>query len=248
MITVLFHPRELPENAGNARVVVLDVLRATSTIVTALNAGAKEVRLFDSLEGARGAKAAAPVPAVLAGEKACLKPEDFDLGNSPREHVTEKVGGATVLLATTNGTRAAVAGQKAGAMSLYVASLLNATATARALVPGIDSRDTILLCAGTNGEHSLEDVLGAGSILFSLLQTTYRTDLALTDSAWTAYHAFAATRQRLPAALRLGQGGINVINAGLEDDIDACARLDAIPLVARIIGEGGSLVVRRETE
>jgi phosphosulfolactate phosphohydrolase-like enzyme len=67
-----------------------------------------------------------------------------------------------------------------------------------------------------------------------LLQATYRTDLAFTDTAWMAYHTFAAVRQRLPAALRLGQGGINVIEAGLEDDIDFCARLDAVPLVARI--------------
>lgn len=234
MITTLFHPRELPADVSGGQVVILDVLRATSTIVTALSAGAREVRLFDSLDAARQARLTVPVPALLAGEKDCLKPADFDVGNSPREHVTEKVGGATVLLATTNGTRAAVAAVRAGATSLLAGSLLNATATARALMPQIDTRATYLLCAGTNGQHSLEDVLGAGAIVFALLQATYRTDLALSDSAWMAYHAYAATRQRLGAALRLGQGGINVINAGLEDDIDFCARPDAMAVVARI--------------
>src|SRR6185369_2631450 len=116
-------------------------------------------------------------------------------------------------------------------------------ATAQALVPQLDRVDTLLICAGTNGAPALEDSLGAGAILFSLLQATYRTDLQFTDSAWLVYHAFVAVRQRLPAALRLGQGGINVIGAGLEDDVDHCARLDGLPLVAVI--DPATLTVRR---
>jgi 2-phosphosulfolactate phosphatase len=238
MIDVLLTPSDHPRIEAilpQSQVVILDVLRATSTIVTTLHAGAKEVRLFDSLDAARSAKSEWPPaqgPVALAGEKSCLKPGDFDLGNSPREHVTHKVGNATVLLATTNGTRAAVRVQAAA--RLYAASLLNAAATAKALLPQIESLHTLLVCAGTNGALALEDVIGAGAILFSLLQTTYRTDLAFTDSAWLAYHAFAAVRQRLPAALRLGAGGINVIEAGLEEDIDACALLDSVPLVATV--------------
>jgi hypothetical protein len=67
-------------------------------------------------------------------------------------------------------------------------------------------------------------------------------DLAFSDTAWLAYHAFAAVRTRLPAALRLGQGGLNVIDAGLEADINHCARLDALPLVAQI---DTTLIVRK---
>ena len=111
MIDVLFTPASMSATEGS-QVVVLDVLRATSTIATALGAGAKEVRLFDSLDKVRAARAVwnkADGPVVTAGEEEkCLKPADFDLGNSPRECVTEKVGGAAILLATTNGTRAAV--------------------------------------------------------------------------------------------------------------------------------------------
>ena len=243
MITVLFNPADLTDATG-AQIVILDVLRATSTIVTALSAGAREVRLFDSLDAARAARAQFPPPVLLAGETQCLRPPDFDLGNSPREHVPEKVGGATVLLATTNGTRAAVRARDAGGggTTLWAAALLNATATAHALMPRLEIGHTFLLCAGTNGQISLEDVIGAGAILFALLQTTYRTDLPFTDTAWIAYHAFAAVRTRLPAALKLGQGGINIINAGLEDDIDHCARLDALPIPVTI--DPSSLVAR----
>jgi 2-phosphosulfolactate phosphatase len=241
MIDVVLTPAEVGRVEGmlsESQAVVLDVLRATTTITAALQAGAREVRLFDSLDAARMARAQwnpEGGPVVIAGERACLKPEDFDLGNSPREQVTHKVGGATVLLATTNGTRAAVRVQKA--RRLYAASLLNATATARALVPQIETLHTLLICSGTNGALALEDVIGAGAVLFSLLQTTYRTDLTFSDSAWLAYHTFAGVRQRLPAALRLGAGGINVIEAGLEEDIDFCARLDAAPLVAVVEGD-----------
>ena len=233
----MVHVHFLPDSLGSAvgQVVVLDVLRATSTMASALSAGAREVRLYGTLDEARGVRRTwQGGPVLLAGEQQCLRPADFDLGNSPRECVTERVGNATLLLATTNGTRAAVRARDAGASRLYAASLLNATATARGLVPDIDRMDTVLLCSGTNGAIALEDIIGAGAILFALLQTTYRTDLAFTDTAWTAYHTFSATRQRLPAALRLGQGGINLFGAGLEDDIDACARLDAIDIVAAI--------------
>lgn len=246
MIHVALLPDEI-ESLQNTQVVILDVLRATSTIVTALSAGAREIRLFDSLDSARAARQACQGqgPVVLAGESRCIKPLDFDLGNSPREQVTEKVGGSTILLATTNGTRAAVVARNAGAKTLYAAALLNSTATAQALIPCLESGDTLLLCAGTNGRCAFEDTLGAGAILFALLQATYRTDLAFTDTAWLAYHAFTAVKGRLPAALRLGQGGINVIEAGLEDDIDHCARLDAISIVAAIEAEGAILRVRK---
>jgi 2-phosphosulfolactate phosphatase len=253
MISVALLPEALegmPGGGAGAQVVVLDVLRATSTIVTGLSAGAREVRLFGSLDVAREARRKwgserGKGPVLLAGETQCLKPADFDLGNSPREQVTEKVGNAVILLATTNGTRAAVRARDAGARRMFVGSVLNASATARALLPQVDTMDTVLLCAGTQGTIALEDVIGAGAILFAILQASYRTDLAFTDTAWMAYHTFAAVRQRLPAALRLGQGGINVIEAGLEDDIDHCARLDALPLVAPIEATGDDLIVHK---
>ena len=237
MIDVLLTPADLA-NAQHllpeSQVVIFDVLRATSTMVTALHNGARQIQLFDSLDSARTAKNSAqlPPPVLLAGEEKCLKPADFDLGNSPREHTTEKVGNATILLATTNGTRAA--NRARTAKHLFAASLLNAAATALSLADNIDATHTLLICAGTDGKLALEDTLGAGALLFSLLAHTYRADLPFTDTAWIAYHAFAAVRNHLPPALRLGQGGLNLIEAGLEDDIDLCANIDAIPITAAI--------------
>ncbi len=238
MIDVLLTAADL-ENAQpllpESQVVILDILRATSTITTALHNGAREIRLFDSLDAVRAAKPGFPPPVIAAGEELCLKPTDFDLGNSPREFTTEKIGGAAILLATTNGTRAAVRARTAKRM--FAASLLNATATAKSLADDIDAAGvghTLLICAGTRGKLALDDTLGAGAILFSLLAHTYRADLPFTDNAWLAYHAFSAVRPRLPAALRLGQGAINIIEAGLEDDIDHCAKIDSMPLTAII--------------
>ena len=247
MIDVLLTPADLANAEAllpESQVVIFDVLRATSTIVTALHNVAREVRLFDSLDAVRAAKGSGGMglPVVLAGAETCLQPADFAVGNPPREQVTAQVGGATVLLATTNGTRAAVRAR--GAKHLFAGSLLNATATAQVLAPNLESAHTLLVCAGTDGRLALEDSLGAGAVLFSLLAHTYRADLPFTDGAWLAYHAFSAVRPRLGAALRLGQGAINIIEAGLEEDIDFCARIDTMPVVAGI--EPGTLVVTGE--
>ena len=232
MIDVVLTPRDLCRVEGvlaQSQVVVLDVLRATSTMVAGLNAGAREVRLFDSLDAARDARRSwsGAGPVVLAGESACLKPGNFDLGNSPREHVTEKVGGATVLLATTNGTRAAVRAN--GARRMFAGCLLNAAATAGALVPGVEAGPTILVCAGTNGGLALEDVIGAGAILFAMMQTTYRTDLGFTDSAWLAYHTVAWKCDVEAIWQHCGwvREKAGVLESGeLEEDLDFYARLD----------------------
>ena len=234
MINVVLLPSLLDTSLlPQSQVVVLDVLRASSTMVTALANGAVEVRLFDGVEEVATTRAAlrATTPCVLAGgERGCLPVPGFDLGNSPAQYRPDVVGGATVLLSTTNGTRAATAA--AAAQHLYIGSLLNAQATAEALLPAIDDHHTLFVPAGTDGRASLEDWLGAGAILWYIFGGTYRGDLSFTDTAWMAYHAFAAVKDRLPAALRLGSGGLNLIQAGFEEDIDWCAAINSRPIVA----------------
>ncbi len=223
---------------ADAQVVVLDVLRASSTIMTALANGAADVRLFANPEAVRTARQAWPAAeaqAITGGERGCLKISGFDLGNSPAEYTPDVVSGATVLLSTTNGTRAALAVR--GARDIYIGCLLNAEATAAALLANLDRGHTLLVAAGTDGKVALEDVLGAGAILWHILESTYRADLALTDTAWLAYHAFGSVKKRLPAALRLGAGGQNLIRAGLESDIDRCAALNSQPIVAQAHGD-----------
>ncbi|NNM86431.1 MAG: 2-phosphosulfolactate phosphatase [Phycisphaerales bacterium] len=233
MIDVVLLPEFLPREAlPEAQVVVLDILRATSTTVTALASGAASVRLFDRPEEVLKARAAAVAPVIVAGERGCRKIAGFDLGNSPAEYSNDIVNKAAIYLSTTNGTRAAVAARTARRM--LIGSLLNAAATAEAVVTELDRGPTLLLCAGTDGRTAIEDVIGAGAILWQVLAGTMRPDLELTDTAWIAYQTFASVRSRLAPALRLGQGGINLIHADLEADIDFCAALDRYPLAVGV--------------
>jgi 2-phosphosulfolactate phosphatase len=245
MIDVVMLPAQVEQSRlPQSQVVVLDILRASSTIVTALANGAREVRLFDDIHAVFAARQSTPPPVLTAGERGCVKVPGFDLGNSPAEFATHVIGGATVLLSTTNGTRAAVAVEDAA--KIFIGCLLNARATANALLPRIDIGHTLLLAAGTNGVIALEDVLGAGAIVWHLLNETYRPNLPLTDTAWLAYHVFIAARPRLGSALRLGAGGINLIENGFEDDIDLCADLDSKPIVA-VVERSPLRVVREST-
>ena len=233
MIDVVLLPGMLDELIlPQSQVVVFDVLRASSTIVTALSNGAREVRLYSDVDSVLGARGSVPPPVLAAGERGCVMVPGFDLGNSPAEYQTHRVGGAAVLLSTTNGTRAVVASQAAA--DIYIGSLLNAQATAEAMQPQLDHLHTLLVLAGTDGRIAQEDVIGAGAVLWHLLGGTYRIDLPYTDTAWMAYHCFASVRERLGAALRLGAGGINLIEGGFEDDIDLCAQLNSKAIAVRV--------------
>ncbi len=240
MIDVVLLPANIdPFVLPRAQVAVLDVLRASSSVVTALANGAKQVRLFDTPEQVLKARQGFVGPVKTAGERSCVKIPGFDLGNSPAEFETHQIGGSTVLMSTTNGTRAAAAAMAAEQM--FICGLLNAGATAQALLPRIDELDTLLVLAGTDGKPALEDLLGAGAVLWHILGGTLRPNLPFTDTAWMAYHAFSAVRSRLKPALRLGAGGVHLIENGFEDDIDLCAELDAKPIVALV--EKGTLNV-----
>ncbi len=233
MIDVVLLPANIdPFVLPRAQVAVLDVLRASSSVVTALANGAKQVRLFDTPEQVLKARQGFVGPVKTAGERSCVKIPGFDLGNSPAEFETHQIGGSTVLMSTTNGTRAAAAAMAAEQM--FICGLLNAGATAQALLPRIDELDTLLVLAGTDGKPALEDLLGAGAVLWHILGGTLRPNLPFTDTAWMAYHAFSAVRSRLKTALRLGAGGVHLIENGFEDDIDLCAELDAKPIVALV--------------
>ena len=211
--------------------VVFDVLRATTTMTAALAAGVREVRLFASLDDARASAKAFRGACLLCGEEKCLAPAGFDLGNSPGQF-TPAHRDATLFMCTTNGTRALLAARSAAAV--YAGALVNASAVARRL--RADGRDVVLLCAGTNGSVAMEDVLGTGAVLDAL-----HVEPA-SDVARMALHLFRAGRDRLGEILGDAQGGRNVIEAGLPQDIDFAARLDVFDVVG--VASGDPLVVR----
>jgi len=215
-VDVVMTPEQLTADKLTGRAVaVFDVLRATTTITAALAAGVEQIRLFTEIGAARSAAKAHAGPRLLVGELRCLPPEGFDLGNSPGVFNPSRHAGATMFMCTTNGTRALLAASQADAV--FAASLVNSSAVARRL---IDSRrDITLLCAGTDGQPALEDMVGAGSVIEALVASDADIDLG-SDIARCARAAFLGCRGDMAGALRDTQGGRNVLAAGLPQDID----------------------------
>jgi 2-phosphosulfolactate phosphatase len=227
-----------PEKLAGAAVVVIDVLRATTTITHALAAGAREVIACLEVDEARQLAARfGKGEALLGGEREGLKIEGFDLGNSPTEFTPESVGGRTIVFSTTNGTRAMMHCEQA--KTVLLGALVNRAAVCTALA----GEDRIhLLCAGTRGEITREDVLFAGAAI-DMLTSANPEGFELNDQAILAADAWRvalplnqrnspATREpALIRALRNTQGGRNLRRIGLEADIPDAARLDTFDLV-----------------
>jgi len=212
-IDVYFTPLGL--NAGDLTgrgVVVIDVLRATSSIVTALSAGAKAVvPAATSEEAVRLTANLEKNGIVLAGERRMVKIEGFGLGNSPREMTTEAVGGKTVYLATTNGTPALVAAQ--GGDPVLVAAALNFSAVAeRARVLWAEREDLVIICAGREKQFALEDAYTAGRLIQKVKKGARKVrlndaaqvslDLAAQQGGWEdAFDASDAAHQLVETGL-----------------------------------------------
>jgi 2-phosphosulfolactate phosphatase len=224
---VVLLPRDLKAGqlAGRA-CAVFDVLRATTTMAAALDAGIKEIRLFGDLDSARQAAASFNGHKLLCGESRCVIPDGFTLGNSPRQFTSDHRG-ATAFMSTTNGTRALLAATEADIV--FTAALVNAAGAGLALRE--TKRDVTLLCAGTDGALGMEDLLGAGAVIEALGAD------AIGDPANIARRLFQSCRDDLPRVLRESQGGQNVIIAGLEADIDFAAQLNALNVVGVVSGE-----------
>jgi 2-phosphosulfolactate phosphatase len=201
-------------------VAVFDVLRATTSIVAALHHGAQAVvpcETHREVVKHRGANV------LLAGERDCLPYPGFDFGNSPGDFIADAVDGKTIVMATTNGTRALLAARR-GRLVL-AAALVNATATAEALAA--TERDVTLLAAGTKGRLAVEDLCGAAQVMKRLLAAGYTMD---GDAAkLTLPLADADPRE----VLTTSTGGQDVQAAGLAADIAYAARVDVLPTVAQ---------------
>jgi 2-phosphosulfolactate phosphatase len=226
-LDVALLPRDLDLQRLPGRVVVVfDVLRATTTMTAALAAGVKEIRVFADVAAVREA-AGNGGGALLCGEERCLAPQGFDLGNSPGAFGAEHRGRA-VFMSTTNGTRALIAAREA--KLLLTGAIVNASAVARVL--GESGLDVTLLCAGTNGRVAMEDVIGAGAVISAIQgEVTLESDVAR-----MAVRLFRGAGDDLAEVLAEGDGGRNVLSAGLAEDIAFAARLDRFDEVGRVEG------------
>src|SRR5262245_18694621 len=155
-----------PAALAGKTVVVIDVLRATTTIIRALAAGAREVVPCLEVEEARRISSELGSAAILGGERGGVPIPGFDLGNSPAEYTRERVGGKTVVFTTTNGTRAMQRCKLAGRVLL--GAFVNFSAICREL-SGTD--EIAIVCAGTDGHVTREDTLLAGAIVDDLCRS-----------------------------------------------------------------------------
>jgi 2-phosphosulfolactate phosphatase len=208
--------------------VVIDVLRASSTIVAALAAGAQAIYPVESTEDAlKLVSSLGREDALLAGERRALKIEGFDLGNSPREFTPETVAGKKIVMTTTNGTRALVVAS--GAQRVVIASMLNLSAVARS-VSGAER--VAVICAGREGRFAIEDVLCAGMLLARLAGSASALEL---EDAGRAALALAGAFGADAGFLSGTTAGRSLADIGLGEDVDWCARVDAFDLVPELV-------------
>jgi 2-phosphosulfolactate phosphatase len=249
-LDVLLTPAEfevLPERDLTDTVcVVFDVLRATSSMITALANGASEIIPVSDIPEALSLRASRP-DLLLAGERGGVRIEGslsggiaFDLGNSPREFARSKVGGRALAMSTTNGTRALRA--CAGARLVVVSCFLNLSATAKFLDQQKPA-NLLLVCSGTFDQPALEDILCAGA-LCDLLWSAYEGG-TISDGTTVAHRLFLLEQNNLLAALERSRNGARLMSRPeLRDDVSFCAQQNKFPLVATLTKEG-AVVERR---
>ena len=224
---MLVHVAFTPDEAAKAPTgVVIDVIRATSTICQALAAGYERVWCAAEVEDARALRVNGEV--TLGGERRGVRIDGFDLGNSPAEYLAPR--SSTLALSTTNGTRAIVTAAER-CERVYIASLLNLAAVTE--VARSHGDDVAVFCAGVKGAFALDDSYVAGRI--AELLSDDRSDAA------EAAVRLAASYATAEEAFRASRSGRNLINHGpeLEADIPYCARESVLTVVPRLDGMHG---------
>ena len=212
--------------------IVIDVLRATSTICQALASGYERVVCVAEIEDARSL---AGPDVSLAGERGNLRIDGFDFGNSPREFAAQRRPGRRAVkkvlaLTTTNGTRLLLAAA-ARCEEVLVASLLNLEAVVAA---ARDVDEVAVLCAGVEGAFAIDDAYVAGRIAAALGGEP--------DDAAVAAMRLAQAFPSNEAAIGAGISAANIRRAGLDDDIPFCARESVLDVVPRVVARNSTAV------
>lgn len=203
-------------------VLVIDVLRATSVIATALENGARQIIPVETVAQAKniGVK-----EDVMTGERQCKKIPGFMLGNSPLEFSPQAVEGRRIVMTTTNGTRGIQKAVKG--FAVIAASFLNAAACADAAAE--IKKDIVILCAGTQDAFALEDGLCAGLLVKELRSRI--GELRVNDFARSMELAYAAAEPKLAETLLACESGGKLSALGFREDVSYCAQVNALRVV-----------------
>ncbi|ARF69459.1 2-phosphosulfolactate phosphatase [Paenibacillus larvae subsp. pulvifaciens] len=204
------------ELAGKT-VIVIDVLRATSCIVTALAGGCREVV---PVETVGQAKQAFEEGSLLGGERSCRKIPGFDLGNSPLEYLKETVKDKRIIMTTTNGTKAVQKALKAE--NVLIGSMLNGTACIRAALQL--KKDIVLICAGTQHVFSLEDGLCAGFLLDEADKIEGARQMEIDDLGLALLYGYKQAKSDLTQAFHRCANGRRLHKLGFRQDVFFCCQ------------------------
>lgn len=213
--------------------VVIDMLRATSVITTAMNNGCKRVipvlTIDEALETAKNIKE----EVILGGERKGLKIDGFDFSNSPLEYSRDVIGGKTLIMTTTNGTKA-IRGS-IGASSILIGSVLNARAVAEKLLKLKD--DVVIVNAGTYGQFSIDDFICSGYIINCLKEMTA---VELSDVAITANYVYE-NNSDIKSFAKFAKHYKRIMELNLQEDFEYCCKKDTIKIVPEFV-DGGIIV------
>ncbi|WP_417378714.1 2-phosphosulfolactate phosphatase [Gimesia sp.] len=234
-----------PEDFSGSTAVILDILRASSTITTALSSGAaavipcQEIEEAQQLAGKLSETADSEV--LLGGERMGVMIEGFDLDNSPARYPAEVVSGKQIVFTTSNGTRALKRAIQAS--RILIGSFLNLAAVVNELSQS--SGVVYLVCAGTDGAITGEDCLCAGAIAAGL-QSVSSPELTLDDATRMVvdyYQSQTSSPGGLLTAMRASQGGRNLIQRGFEEDIRLCSERDCYAVLPEYNHESGRIML-----
>ena len=228
-LDVFFTPNECkPADTVNRLVVIIDVLRASTTVATALGNGAKTViPLLGADDVIMRSKEFSRSGVKLAGEQKMLPIPGFDLGNSPQSFTTEAVEGKTILITTTNGTRALLGVQ--GARDIVIASYVNFTAVlAMMKVAASSNTDIAIICGGEEGSFTLEDAACAGRYVKAIPK---RASVVLNDAASASVLIEKKYGDNIEKVFKESSHGQALESAGFGDDLAAAAEVDSYSVV-----------------
>jgi len=207
--------------------VLIDVLRASTTICQALKSGARAI--IPVLEPSEAAELRSKIGVdvtILGGEREGIKIDGFDLGNSPSEYTIEKVKGRTVIFTTSNGTRGY--NRAAGSKLIVTAGLVNISSVVQKVAQA--GQDLVILCAGQDGDFSIEDTLCGGMLLHKIL-TDWKMELELNDAAELGLLLYRSNSRVLKQTIARGEHGRYLAKIGFGSDVEAAVEIDSIPVL-----------------
>lgn len=226
-IETLFTPSEIEESAIKGKLtVVIDVLRASTTIAFAISNGCDWIIPVATVESATNlASSLDRRMTLLGGERGGKKIDGFDLGNSPQEYIPDVVENKSIILTTSNGTRAITACK--GAKEILVASFVNISTVADHICNST-SQVVNIVCAGDGNHFGLDDCVCAGMLISEIVKSR---QCDLSDGSEAARQLYDLHKGSIIDMLRNCNHGRHLINIGFESDIDICSRVDSLKVL-----------------